>query len=112
MANANGFQTKIVSQTGTGSAGPIIMVAPGQAGTLQPAIGLAISGTVNATVQWSGDDPQNYGTATWFPFTNLDGITATTAGTVGAAMTMLRITVNSGSGTATMMVCQQTAQGG
>ena len=114
---SNGFTTTTLSATGVNSTASIKILSPtyggkNTAGYLQPSIGVNISGTVNTGVQWSGDDYTVAGytdaAANWYPFTGMTGLSAAASGTIGAAMTMVRLTNTSGTtGTGTISVCQQ-----
>ena len=104
------------SVTGVGVSPSIKIISPVYSGMraggfVQPALGIAIIGTVTTNVQWSGDDYTAPGysdaTANWFPFTNMQGLSAAASATIGAAMTMVRLNNQGGtSGTATISVCQ------
>lgn len=66
------------------------------------------SGTPNYTVQLTGDDIQAAGfsaaAANWQAHSTLDGLTASAKGNLAFPATGLRLTVNSGTGTARLTV--------
>ncbi len=97
-----------VSQTAAGSTNPIPMllfVTPFNVG-----IGVKVTGTVNYTVQHTFDDvwASGYSAAsgTWFNHASLAAQTANNDGNYAFPVTAIRLTVNSGSGTATMTLIQ------
>ena len=94
----------VVSQTGAGSSNAIPIDIHGR-----PEISLqvVVSGTVNYTVQQTLDNPFTT-TPTWFdhPDTNLVAATANKQGNYAYVPAAVRLTVNSGSGTATLTVVQ------
>lgn len=97
-----------VSQTGAGSTGTIplnVNVNPFNIG-----IAVVVSGTVNYTVQYTFDNvwsaTYNSATATWFDHASLAAETTSQTGNFAFPVAGMRLTVNSGSGTATMTVIQ------
>ena len=97
-----------VSKTAAGSTSPIPMllfVTPFNVG-----IGVKVSGTVNYTVQHTFDDvwAKGYsaGSGTWYDHSTLASSAANADGNYAFPVTAIRLTVNSGSGTATMTVVQ------
>lgn len=112
-----GWTTQTNSVTGVGNTPSVKILSPTYSGLhlggfLQPTIGVNVSGSVTATAQWSGDDWTVPGysdaTANWFPFTTMTSLTAAASATIGAAMTMVRVSNAAGStGTTTISVCQQ-----
>lgn len=97
-----------ISKTGTGSTAPIPMllfVTPFNVG-----IGVVVSGTVNYTVQHTFDDVwatgYTAGSGNWFNHASLASQAANADGNYAFPVTAIRLTVNSGSGTATMTVIQ------
>ena len=97
-----------VSQTGAGSTGTIplnVNVNPFNIG-----IAVVVSGTVNYTVQYTFDNvwsaTYNSATATWFDHASLATETTSQTGNFAFPVAGMRLTVNSGSGTATMTVIQ------
>jgi len=74
----------------------------------QVALTAEVTGTMNATAQFTTDDvfggaPGPY---TWFPIAGLTGITATAAQSLVAPVTAVRLLTNSGTGTAKFSVVQ------
>lgn len=97
-----------ISKTGTGSTAPIPMllfVTPFNVG-----IGVVVSGTVNYTVQHTFDDvwatDYTASSGTWYNHASLASQAANADGNYAFPVTAIRLTVNSGSGTATMTVIQ------
>lgn len=93
------MKVQTVSQTGAGSTSPIVIntnVTPVSIG-----FGIVVSGTVNYTVQYSYDS----GLATWFDTTTASK-TANDNGSLAIPVAAVRLTVNSGTGTATMSLIQ------
>jgi hypothetical protein len=97
-----------VSQTAAGSTGTIplnVNVNPFNIG-----IAVVVSGTVNYTVQYTFDNvwsaTYNSATATWFDHASLGAQTTSQTGNFAFPVAGMRLTVNSGSGTATMTVIQ------
>jgi hypothetical protein len=72
--------------------------------------GVIVSGTVNFTVQHTFDDvfsPSfNAGTATWFPHPTIAAQSANVDGNYAFPVTAIRLLVNSGGGTATLVLLQ------
>lgn len=81
------------AQTGTGRA---IQTYPGRG---PASVQVAVSGTVNYTVQWSND-----GGTTWTSHETLAGLTAAAAGSFLVPVELFAVLVNSGTGTATATV--------
>ena len=91
------------SQTGVGSSGAIVVntnVSPVNIG-----FGVLVTGTVTYTVQHTFDDP-GVGFTTWFNHPTAASLTAAADGNYAFPVTGIRITVNSGSGTATLRLVQ------
>lgn len=97
----------VVAQTGAGSSNAIPLDIHGR-----PEISLqvAVSGTVNYTVQQSLDNPFT-GVTAWFdhPDSNLVAQTVQRQGNYAFVPAAVRLTVNSGSGTATLTIVQSGA---
>ena len=94
------MRNQVVSQTGAGSSQPLIMNTNGL-----PMVSLqvVVTGTVNYTVQQTLDNLFDTSiTPTWFdhPDTNLVAATASKQGNYAYVPFGVRVTVNSGSGTA------------
>lgn len=97
-----------VSKTGAGSTNPVPMnlfATPFNVG-----IGVKVSGVVDYTVQHTFDDiwAASYtpGSGTWFDHASLTAQVANQDGNYAFPVTAIRLTVNSGAGTATMTVVQ------
>ena len=97
-----------ISKTGSGSTAPIPMllfVTPFNVG-----IGVVVSGTVNYTVQHTFDNIFAAGydasTGNWFNHASLASQTGNADGNYAFPVTAIRLTVNSGSGTATITIVQ------
>jgi len=69
---------------------------------------LDITGTVNVTVQYTGDDNvlTSAGPFVWYDHTDLTGETADTVGTIISPVTAVRLLTNSGTGSAELTVLQ------
>jgi hypothetical protein len=97
-----------LSQTGAGATA----VSPMNLNTSPFNIGFAVivSGTVNYTVQHTFDDVYspafNAGTATWLPHPTIAGQAANADGNYAFPVTGIRLLVNSGGGTATLVLLQ------
>lgn len=95
----------VVSQTGVGSTNAVPIDIHGR-----PEISLqvVVSGTVNYTVQQTLDNPFTTAAPTWFPHPdpNLVGAAANVQGNYGYVPAAVRLTVNSGTGTATLTIVQ------
>jgi len=93
------------SQTGTGSTTPIVV------DHLQPdfkiGFGVVVTGTVNYTVQHSFDDPESTaGLTDWFDHADVAAQSADKDGNYAYPVRAVRLTVNSGSGTADLTLLQ------
>jgi len=99
------MRQQVTSKTGAGSSSFVILDHYGR-----PEISLqvVVSGTVNYTVQQTLDDPFGSASPTWFdhPDTNLVAATANKQGNYAYVPSMVKLLVNSGSGTATLTVIQ------
>jgi hypothetical protein len=97
------MKVQIVSQTGAGSTSALVMntdITPFNVG-----FGILVSGTVNYTVQHTFDDPA-VGFSTWFPHPTIASQSASADGNYAFPVTGIRLTVNSGGGTATLKLIQ------
>ena len=97
------MKQQTVSQTGVGSSGSIVVntnISPVNIG-----FGVVVTGTVNYTVQHTFDDPA-VGFSTWFSHPTVAGQTANADGNYAFPVTGIRLTVNSGGGTATLKLIQ------
>lgn len=91
------------SQTGAGSTAAIVVntnISPVNIG-----FGVIVSGTVNYTIQHTFDDPA-VGFTTWFPHPTIASLAANADGNYAFPVTGIRLTVNSGGGTATLKLIQ------
>lgn len=97
------MKVQIVSQTGAGSTDAIVMntnISPFNVG-----FGVVVDGTVDYTVEHTFDDPA-VGFTTWFPHPSVDGEAVNADGNYAFPVTGIRLTVNSGGGSATMNLIQ------
>jgi hypothetical protein len=96
-----------VGTNGTGSSRPIFLDTFAPAPT---SLQIDVTGSVNATVQSTLDDPNavGYASVTWVnhPDPNLNGITAPVQGNYAYIPFCTRIFMNSGTGTVTLTVIQ------
>ena len=92
-----------VSRTGAGSTSPLVMNT--NTNPFNVGFGVVVSGTVNYTVQHTFDDPAGTLT-TWFNHPVVASQTATIDGNSAFPVTAIRLTVNSGAGTATLRLVQ------
>ncbi len=69
---------------------------------------LDVSGTVNTTVQYTGDSDvlTSPGPFTWFDHADLTGETADAVGTIISTVTAVRLLTNSGTGSVEFTVLQ------
>ena len=97
------MKLQTVTQTGTGSSSPFVMntnTTPFNVG-----FGVIVSGTVNYTIQHTFDDPA-VGFTTWFPHPTIASQAANADGNYAFPVTGIRVTVNSGGGSATLKLIQ------
>lgn len=97
------MKVQIVSQTGAGSTDAIVMntnISPFNVG-----FGVVVDGTVDYTVEHTFDDPA-VGFTTWFPHPSVDGEAVNADGNYAFPVSGIRLTVNSGGGSATMNLIQ------
>lgn len=97
------MKVQTVSKTGTGSSTALVMntnCTPFNVG-----FGVVVSGTVNYTIQHTFDDP-SVGFTTWFPHPTIASQSANADGNYAFPVTGIRLTVNSGGGTATLNLVQ------
>jgi len=93
-----------VSKTGTGSTEVVVMdhnINPFNVG-----MGVVVSGTVNYTVQHTFNNVVAGETPTWFNHPTLASVATNADGNYAFPVTGIRLTVNSGSGTATLIIVQ------
>lgn len=97
-----------VTQTGVGSSAP--QPVDYRTNYFQIGIGCVISGTVNYTVQHTFDDVQANGyvaaSGNWFNHATLAAASSGADGNYAFPITAVRITVNSGTGSVTMVLLQ------
>jgi len=97
-----------VSQTGAGST--VVVVPDYQIAPCHLALGCVVNGTVNYTVQHTFDDvfapTFNPATATWFNHPTLASLAVNSDSNYGFPPRGVRLTVNSGSGTASLTIVQ------
>ena len=97
------MKVQIASQTGAGSTTPFVMntnCTPFNVG-----FGVLVTGTVDYTVQHTFDDPA-VGFTTWFPHPTIVAQSTNKDGNYAFPVTGIRLTVNSGGGTATLKLIQ------
>lgn len=97
------MKVQTVSKTGTGSSSAIVIntnVTPCNVG-----FGVIVDGTVNYTVQHTFDDP-GVGFTTWFNHPSVAAEGSSADGNYAFPVTGVRVTVNSGGGTATLKLVQ------
>jgi archaellum component FlaF (FlaF/FlaG flagellin family) len=97
------MKLQTVSQTGAGSSSAIVVNT--NTNPCNVGIGVLVTGTVNYTVQHTFDNPA-VGFTTWFNHPSLAALTANADGNYAFPITAVRITVNSGAGTAQMNFVQ------
>lgn len=97
------MKVQIVAQTGAGSTAALVMntnTSPFNVG-----FGVIVSGVVNYTVEHTFDDPA-VGFSTWFPHPTVAALISDADGNYAFPVTGVRLTVNSGAGTATLKLIQ------
>lgn len=97
------MKQQTVSQTGAGSTSAIVVntnISPVNIG-----FGVIVSGTVDYTVQHTFDDP-SVGFTTWFPHPTVAAQATNQDGNYAFPVTGIRLTVNSGGGSATLKLIQ------
>lgn len=97
------MRVQTVSRTAAGSSSALVMNT--NTNPFNVGFGVTVSGTVNYTVQHTFDDP-GVGFTTWFNHPTAASLTAAADGNYAFPVTGIRITVNSGSGTATLRLVQ------
>ena len=97
------MKVQTVAQTGAGSSSALVM----NTNTNPFNVGFAViaSGTVDYTVQHTFDDPA-VGFTTWFNHPTVAAQIANADGNYAFPVTGIRVTVNSGAGTATLKAIQ------
>lgn len=97
------MKVQTVSQTDVGSTSALVMntnISPFNVG-----FGVIVQDTVNYTVEHTFDDPA-IGFTTWFPHPTVASEAADADGNYAFPVTGIRLTVNSGGGTATLKLIQ------
>lgn len=97
------MKLQTVSQTAAGSTSALVMNT--NTNPFNVGFGVIVSGTVNYTVQHTFDDPA-VGFTTWFPHPTIASLSANADGNYAFPVTGIRLTVNSGGGTATLKMIQ------
>ena len=97
------MKVQTVAQTGAGSTSALVMNT--NTNPFNVGFGVIVSGTVNYTVQHTFDDPA-VGFTTWFPHPTIASLSANADGNYAFPVTGIRLTVNSGGGTATLKLVQ------
>ena len=98
------MRQQIAAQAGTGSSNVLVMdtyINPFNVG-----FGVVVTGTVNYTVQHTFDNPQEVASPLFFDHPTVAAKTANQDGNYAFPVAAIRVTVNSGSGTATMTLIQ------
>jgi hypothetical protein len=97
------MKVQTVSKTGTGSTSALVMntnISPFNVG-----FGVLVTGTVDYTVEHTFDDPA-IGFTTWFPHPTVATESTNQDGNYAFPVTGIRLTVNSGGGSATLKLIQ------
>jgi hypothetical protein len=97
------MKLQTVSQTGVGSTAPIIMNL--NATPFNVGFGVVKTGTVDYTVEHTFDDPTG-ALSNWFPHPTVAAEIADADGNYAFPVTAIRLTMNSGTGTATLKLIQ------
>lgn len=97
------MKVQTVSKTAAGSSSALVMNT--NTNPFNVGFGVIVSGTVNFTVQHTFDDPAA-GFTTWFNHPTATSLAANTDGNYAFPVTGIRVTVNSGAGSATLKVVQ------
>ena len=97
------MKVQTVSKTGAGSSSAIVMNT--NTNPFNVGFGVIVSGTVDYTVQHTFDDPA-VGFTTWFNHPTIAAQIASADGNYAFPVTGIRVTVNSGTGSATLKLIQ------
>ena len=97
------MKVQTVAKTGAGSSAALVMNT--NTNPFNVGFGVITSGTVDYTVQHTFDDP-GVGFTTWFNHPTVAGQIASADGNYAFPVTGIRVTVNSGAGTATLKLIQ------
>jgi hypothetical protein len=101
------MKVQIVSQTGTGSTGAIVVNT--NTNPCNIGFGVIVASTVEYTIEHTFDDPSTTDLndeATWFPHPTVFELAVNADGNYAFPVTAIRLTVNSGGGTATLKLVQ------
>lgn len=101
------MRRKVLSQTGAGSTSP--HVPDHHLHPFAIGLGVKVTGTVNYDVEHTFDDPFASGGlsgATWYNHATLVNLTANADSNYAFPVMAIRVTVNSGSGTAELSIIQ------
>jgi hypothetical protein len=93
----------VLAKTGAGSTSAIVMNT--NTNPFNVGFGVIVDGVVDYTVQHTFDDPA-VGFSTWFPHPTIAAQIASADGNYAFPVTGIRLTVNSGAGTATLKLIQ------
>lgn len=93
----------VLSQTGAGSTSAIVMNT--NTNPFNVGFGVIVSGVVDYTVQHTFDDPA-VGFTDWFDHPTITGQITDADGNYAFPVTGIRLTVNSGAGSATLKLIQ------
>lgn len=97
------MKVQIASKTGAGSTTPFVMNT--NTNPFNVGFGVIVDGVVDYTVQHTFDDPA-VGFTTWFNHPTIAALAVTADGNYAFPITGIRLTVNSGAGTATLKLIQ------
>jgi hypothetical protein len=98
------MRQQIATQTGTGSTNALVMdtyISPFNVG-----FGVVVSSTVDYTVEHTFDNVLTNTSPTWFAHPTIDGLAVNADGNYAFPVAGIRLTINSGGGTATLTVIQ------
>ena len=98
------MRQQIVTITGTGSTNPIVLdtyISPFNVG-----FGVVVADTVDYTVEHTFDNVLTNANPTWFAHPTVDGLAINADGNYAFPVAGIRLTVNSGGGTATLTLIQ------
>ena len=93
----------VLAKTGAGSTSAIVMNT--NTNPFNVGFGVIVDGVVDYTVEHTFDDPA-VGFSTWFPHPTIAAQIASADGNYAFPVTGIRLTVNSGAGTATLKLIQ------
>lgn len=97
------MKVQTVSKTGSGSSSALVMNT--NTNPFNVGFGVVVTGIVNYTVQHTFDDPA-VGFTTWFNHPTIANQIASADGNYAFPVTGIRVTVNSGAGTAALKLIQ------